>query len=53
MKAEKPKLADEMRMSIEDFDKIMSQALRVKPGPKKARQLPKRRVSTKQKKGAK
>ena len=31
MKAGPPKPSDEMRMSSKDFDKIMGQALRVRP----------------------
>lgn len=53
MKAAKPKPADEMRMSVEEFDRIMSQALRVKPEPKKARQPAKRKASARPKKAAK
>ncbi len=53
MKAAKPNPADEMRMSIEEFERIMSQALRVKPERKKARQPPKQKAGAGLKKIAK
>lgn len=53
MKTAKPKPADEMRMSVEEFDRIMNQALRVKPEPKKASRPAKRKASDRPKKPVK
>jgi len=44
MKAGPPKPSDEMRMSSKDFDRIMGQALRVRP---EKTQKPKQRAKTK------
>ncbi len=53
MKTAKPKSTDEMRMSVEEFNRIMSQALRVKPEPKKASRPTKRKASARPKKPVK
>lgn len=46
MKARRPKPASEMRMNAAEFDRIMSLALRVKPGSAKAKKpaKPKRKA---------
>lgn len=54
MKAAQPKPADDLRMSAKEFDRIMGQALRVKPeddkktkGSTKARKLRKKQTAHK------
>lgn len=49
MKGEQPKTKDEMRMSTKEFDRIMHQALNVKPDKEKSAPA-ERKVAAKRKK---
>ena len=54
MTAAKAKPADELRMSAEEFDRIMGKALQVKPeGTPKPKQRPKPKASRAKKRPAK